>query len=346
VVGRDSLPTADPSDTGDRRWTVDNGRKPSARLLHATRPVPDVSAMTGAIVDPNYYIETGVSSVTAWSTAQIPFEPKNWLLAFRNDLRSAIGSLPSGGGKILCAAYRSSSHRLADTDNLLVYNIGPAQLASTTRQGLVLRRRYDISRNCPVQLCSPASSQYEYSLVDSESLSIEGQDASLLASLSFDLVASALGHAAAVWYAAKIGCVTLVQRSHVEKPWGISIVINGSPTSRIACSTIVKPLIDGITSALHCHDGSNIDYVAAQLSKNLGLDDDTSMRLLLADGSHALFGRTNLLRPYRNNLKWNSKDEYYPYCLIRCLHDLPSGGLHVDASVFDTSQHESVLPIV
>jgi hypothetical protein len=303
---------------------------------------PDISAVADAIVDPNYYIETGVSSVTAWSTAPIPFEPKGWLLAFRNDLRSAIGSLPSGGERVLSAAYRSSSYRLADTDNLLVYNIGPAHLASTTRHGLVLRRLYEISRDCPVQLCSPASSQYEYSLVDSESLSIEGQDAGLLASLSFDLAASALSHPVAVWYAAKTGHVTLVQRSHVEKPWGISIAIHGPPSSSIACSTIVKPLIDGITSTLHCHDGSSIDFVAAHLSKNLRLKDDMLTRLLLEDDTHALFGRTNLLRPYRNNLKWYPKDDYYTYCLIRCLHDRPARGLHIDALVFDTSQHESV----
>src|SRR5664280_223910 len=104
----------------------------------------------------NYYIETGTSSVTAWSTARIPFEPKGWLLEFRNHLRSAIAGLPSVYGRILYAAYRSPIGGYVDVENLLIYNVGPAYLASATKDGLVFKRSYQISRDCPVQLSSPA----------------------------------------------------------------------------------------------------------------------------------------------------------------------------------------------
>lgn len=129
--------------------------------------------------------------------------------------------------------------------------------------------------------------------------------------------------------------------SHVGKPWGISIAINAPSSLSIACSTIVKPLIDGITSALHCHDGSNIDCVSEQLGKNLRVSDDIPIRSLLEDSDHALFGRTNLLYPYRNNVKWNPRDDYCTYCSMKCLRDLPEESLKITALIFDMTQHEA-----
>jgi len=293
---------------------------------------------------PNYYIETAISSVTAWSTAQIPFEPRDsdWRFAFRNHLKSAIAELSPVDGKILYAEYGSPISKYADVENLLIYNIGPAQLSNATTKGLVFKRSYQISRDCPVQLSSPALHQYEYLLIDDKSPSLEGQDGRLLASLSFELTASALHSCAGVWYAAKMGSTTLTQSGHMAKQWGIFVTIHGPSSSTVVCSRIVKPLIDGITSALHCHDGSNIDYVSGQLGKNLGLSDDALVRSLLEDGNHALFGRTNLLHPFRNNLQWNPKDDYCTYCSIECLYGLPLRNLKIDCRICDLSQPEAI----
>jgi hypothetical protein len=295
-----------------------------------------------ANMSPNYYIETAISSVTAWSTARIPFEPKGWLLEFRNQLRSAIAGLPSVDGRTLYAAYRSPIVGYVDVENLLIYNVGPAYLASATKNGLGFKRSYRASRVCPVELTSPALHQYEYVLADDRSLSIEGQESRLLASLSFELTASALHSCADVWYAAKMGSTTLTQRGHMAKQWGIFVTINGPFPSTIACSRIVKPLIDGITSALHCHDGSNIDYLSRQLGKNLGLSDDALIGTLLEDSSHALFGRTNLLYPYRNNVKWKPQDDYCTYCSIKRLYGLPLRNLKIDCRICDLSQHDTI----
>jgi hypothetical protein len=288
----------------------------------------------------NYYIEASTSSVTAWSTARIPFEPKDWLLAFRNQLKLAIAGLPSLDGRILYAVYRSPIGGYVDVENLLIYNVGPAYLASATKNGLVFKRSYRASRNCPVELSSPALHQYEYLLVDDKSLSIEEQDNRPLASLSFELTASALHSCAGVWYAAKMGNIVLAQRGPMARQWGIFAAIESPSFSTIACSRIVKPLIDGVTSALHCHNGSNIDYASRQLGKNLGLSDGTLIRPLLEDSNHALFGRANLLYPYRNNVKWNPQDDYCTYCSIRCLYGLPVKSLEINCRICDISQRE------
>lgn len=65
----------------------------------------------------NYDIGVNDSSVTAWSTACIPYppyKPQDWRVDFRDDLREAIAGLPSQQGKVLSAAYRSPIREGAD----------------------------------------------------------------------------------------------------------------------------------------------------------------------------------------------------------------------------------------
>ena len=172
-------------------------------------------------------------------------------------------------------------------------------------------------------------------------LPIEEQEERRLATLSFKLSASALGSCAGVWYAAKTGDVTLERTSHEDKRWGISITMDAPSSPAITCSKIVKHLVDGIASALHCHDGFDIDHLSEQLSKNPGLCDAMSSKSLLTDCSHALFGTWKLLYGYRESsgVKWNPKDEYCTYCAIRCRYGLIENGLKITALVFDNGQH-------
>lgn len=290
-----------------------------------------------------YYIGASDSSVTAWSTKRIPFGPKDWLLVLRKQLKSDISQLSPVDGKVHHAAYRSPIRRYADVENLLIYNVLGDTSNAVTRNGLVFERFYEISQDCPAPLSSPALHQYEYSLVDHPPLSIEGQDSRLLASLSFEPTASALSSCAGVWYAVKTGSVALARRSYVAKPWGISLTIDAPSSPTITCSKILKHLLDGIASALHCHDDSNIDYLSEQLGKNPGLYDETSAKSLLMDCNHALFGTTNLLYRYRESsgVKWNPKDEYCTYCSIRSRYGLPAQGLKITARIFDMTQHEA-----
>jgi hypothetical protein len=287
----------------------------------------------------NYYIGANDSSVTAWSTARIPFGPRkpDWRAEFRNKLKRDVLGLSPLDGKVLHAVYRSPVMAYADVENLLIYNVLGDTHNAVRRNGLVFERFYEMSRDSPVQLCSPALHQYEYSLVDDKPSSPEEQDERLLATLSFKLTASALGSCASVWYAAKMGEVTLTRRNHQDKPWGISITIEAPSSLPITCSKVVKHLVDGIASALHCHDGSHIDQVSKQLGKNPELCDESLAKSLLMDCSKALLGATNLLYRYRESsgVKWNPKDEYCTYCSMRCRYGQTEQGLKIAARIFD-----------
>jgi len=291
-----------------------------------------------------YYIGANDSSVTAWSTERIPFPPTGWLLVLQRQLKSNVLELSPVDGKVLRASYRSAqtpTKEHADLENLLIYNVLGDTSNAVTANGLLFERLYETPRDCPVQLSSPALHQYEYGLLDDRPSSIEEQEGRLLATLSFKLTASALGSCAGVWYAAKMGDVTLERTSHEDKRWGISITMDAPSSPAITCSKIVKHLVDGIASALHCHHGSDIDHLSEQLSKNPGLCDATSAKSLLMDCSHALFGTWKLLYGYRESsgVKWNPKDEYCTYCAIRCRYGLIEEGLKITALVFDTGQH-------
>jgi len=300
--------------------------------------------MIGVIVRP-YYIRADDTCVTAWSTACIPFppyKPHDWRADFRDDLRAAIARLPSRQGKVLSAAYRSPISEGADLENLLIYNIFDARLSSIARNGLIFERFYHVSRECPVPLSSQALCQYEYRLADEESSSLEEQSGRELAFLSFELPPRVPEGPTSVWYAAKKGHITRALGDHREKPWGISLAIRVPPSSRITCSNIVKPLIDGITSALHYHSGLNIKELSERLDRILGLGDSTSMKPLLLNNTNALFGTIDLLCCHGKNVQWNPQDGYCTYCSMRCFRDLPGTRVEVTARIFDIDQREVV----
>ena len=41
-----------------------------------------------------YAIRVSSRAVEAWSTARLPFEPRGWALAFRNELRESLREAP------------------------------------------------------------------------------------------------------------------------------------------------------------------------------------------------------------------------------------------------------------
>jgi len=296
-------------------------------------PVPDVTP---------YHIDSDVSRVTAWSTACIPFEPKGWRRDFRNDLRKAIARLPSRQGKVLSATYRSAISEGADVENLLIYNVFNAKLSRAAKDGLIFERFDEVPPDCPILLSSQALCQYEYRLADDKPMSPEGQGGQVLASVSFELPARIPESPATVWYAAKLAGIVVTRGSYVNKPWGILISIRAPSSSKITCSNIVKPLIDGIASALHFHDGADIDCLGERLGVNLGFRDGTSVKALLQDDTNTLFGETNLLCRHGDNVQWNPRDEYCTYCSIKCQYDLPRTRVEVTARVFDIGQREVV----
>jgi hypothetical protein len=78
--------------------------------------------------------------VEAWTTHRLPFEPRGWLVAFRDELRAALAVLQAGAGEIVHAVYTSPDTARCDTENVLFYNVGSGALAGAARHGLRFER--------------------------------------------------------------------------------------------------------------------------------------------------------------------------------------------------------------
>ena len=103
----------------------------------------DDGAMTG---NSPYLLRGGPDEpacVELWSSVRVPFEPRAWVREMRDDLREAVRRLVARPGRLLHATYSSLEDDFVDTENVLIYNVGPAHLGSAARYGL----RFDTLRD-------------------------------------------------------------------------------------------------------------------------------------------------------------------------------------------------------
>jgi hypothetical protein len=68
----------------------------------------------------------------------------------------------------------------------------------------------------------------------------------------------------------------------------------------------VKTLLDGLISALHVHDLSSREHVAAALDE---VGDGERLWELLNDPAMAILGPRRLVRPHGRGIAWNPADE-------------------------------------
>jgi hypothetical protein len=80
--------------------------------------------------------------IEMWSTHRLPYEPKGALAAARNELRRRLPFMVPIGDRFLEARYVSPIRTFVDTENVLVYNVGPSAFRSAARYGIEFKREY------------------------------------------------------------------------------------------------------------------------------------------------------------------------------------------------------------
>lgn len=81
------------------------------------------------LVSSPYWIDAEPRIVRAWAPFRPPFEPKpdSPAYLFRTQLRQAVSTLVvESEDEVLRWVYVSSARGLVDTENVLVYNLGPS----------------------------------------------------------------------------------------------------------------------------------------------------------------------------------------------------------------------------
>lgn len=82
--------------------------------------------------EPVYRVISDQGCVYSWSTVRLPFEPRGPLLAYRNELRSALQDLRATASEGLVATYATPDREFADVENVALYNVGAGAFSHLT----------------------------------------------------------------------------------------------------------------------------------------------------------------------------------------------------------------------
>lgn len=255
-----------------------------------------------------FEIASSSQSVDFWTDTRLPFEPKVELRDARDALRKSLASMPGTTGQMLFATYRSEQKSLCDVENVLFYNVGPATFARLTINGLSFARLYE----SPGQ--SPSGTNYahhhRYEMVDGSA--VLRSQVCPNCSLRFDLARlSSSSKPHEVWWSAAMANVNV--HEPIAGPFELNIAIE-LPTVGRNVANFLKPLLDGLISALHTE--SQLDPVAiARLAFKTGWDSHEIVRRLLSPAA-PLLGPIRLLSSYREFVKWNPADHLCSRCTI------------------------------
>jgi hypothetical protein len=219
----------------------------------------------------NYFIYTPNNKMLeVYSSKRLPYEPKDWQLELRNTIRSHL-KLLSGDGVILQTLYKSMSQRFFDIENVLFYNVGPTSFSHLNLKFLQFERAYE---HPPIANEDQHFEHYQsYKIIEQdEQVSKYWMKKSTLATwmnVTIPKLSSEI-KPHFIWHAMKTGSVKIHDRinSHF---YGLEVTIKAPIHIQVNLVSVIKPLIDGIISAFHHHDSSDIDEVIYRLQKYINL---------------------------------------------------------------------------
>jgi hypothetical protein len=229
------------------------------------------------------------AAVRAWSTQRLPFEPKGWLKVYRDELRGALRSMSPIAGALLHAEYASPDRQFADVENVLLYNVGAGSYRHLSGSGLLVSRTQ-----------SPDTlHRVSYQLI--QHVPSEMFCGSTVASVSLEEFPSAPDKAASWW--AAIRDKVSIGSHEITPEYTVEVHLREVAPRFVS---LVKPMLDGMISALHNHDGSNADHIRNALES---FGEPTRLWSLLVDPSTSVLGRRVLVRPHGPGIAWNPADE-------------------------------------
>lgn len=242
--------------------------------------------------------------VELWTSRRMPFEPTGMLRRIRDALRTQLRGLKAKRNHLLEMTYTSQLRSFVDTENVLIYNIRTSALRTASQFGLSFRRIFSEPPTIDGEK-AVWRHYHNYSIVRPSTF--ESANASALLDFDFEmqsLSASCKPHH--FWWAAKQAAILTNPVLATAECFGITIRILG-PVYRGNVASIVKPLFDGLISALHW---SNVD--SEKCAKLIALDLGVSangVAQLIENPTNCILGSRRVVSPYRGFVKWNPADD-------------------------------------
>lgn len=229
----------------------------------------------------------------------------------RDELRNRI-KLFNGKKVYLQATYQSMDNALFDVENILFYNVRTSAFAHLDISNLQFERVY---KNPPQSSPNNYLHYQSYKLLEEENVqSRHWKKATTLAKwrgihLPF-IKSDTKPHS--IWHSFRTGNMEVLKKTQ-HPYYGLELTINISPTTQIV--SILKPLLDGVISSFHHHDQSQLTEVVSRLRKQLPLEENELLPLLL-DEQNSVLGERNLVQPYRDFVKWNPADDAFTFIKV------------------------------
>jgi hypothetical protein len=260
----------------------------------------------------NYFInesEDDNKFVELWSKTRLPFEPKGWLLEMRNSLRSRLRAMHNPENMMLQAHYVSDEEGFCDVENVLVYNVGSGSFTDLCYRGLCLERVFSLPIQ-PKNIEEFFPHYQRYSLTDPSKGPLywaKEQSLAYWTKISCPSLKGAI-KPHSFWYTIKSGSIKVVDKLKLPSYFGLKLKINAPSGTRINLASVIKPLLDGIISGFHSHDGSYNPIVVERLNRSLG-EEESHIEHMLMERSKAVLGTRNLVHPFRTGVQWNPGDD-------------------------------------
>ena len=224
----------------------------------------------------------------------------------RDELRSALRTMRPSNDSILSALYVSPDGGNFDVENVLLYNVG--LYAHLCQNGLSFERLQKQPPQCPVELDAEARHYHRYTLDSTCSSETERDTKSPIAwwnSLSLPRLNSDTKPHVYWAHMRKHSVETTVDS--VDGEFELELTLSAPQGTNTYAATLVKSLVDGVVSAFHVHDGSQLAEVSARLSR-LTDESQPDIEDQLMKSNVSLLGTTNLVYPYLQEVKWNPGD--------------------------------------
>jgi len=327
-----------------------------------TSAVAEVVAVAGVQSNkPPYIVRWSdyANIVEVWSNSLLPYYPKQglWLADMKKDLGHAIDASRVEPGRVLHAVYGGPKPANADIENLLFYNVGPERFTRLTTRGL---RFEALSSAAPLPQPGPSfyPCYYRYAFADVTDNAGDGRNFvswRLGRTLArwIDLQVPPLNTSTKphpIWYAFRTGHLDMLHMP-VKTPvrFGLDISI-GLPAnmkaSKTGVSNIVKPLLDGLISAFHAHNGKNLVELGTRLGVMLPeASDSAAIQSLLQQSDRAVLGTRELLWLFHaKSVQWNPADDI---CLAADIRLVPheSSKWLLSGQLFELDELDASLPL-
>ncbi len=260
-----------------------------------------------------FFVLSTPGVVEVWSTVRLPYEPRGWLIDLRSQLRVALTDLSQTSSGQLHAIYSAADDgAFVDVENVLLYNVGGTALRSLTKNSVTIERGYHVPIPPPRAGFTDPGALHYHRYGEAHEAPRGCWEPGVELGAFTDAPADAIGKPAPIWKSIRDSAAPPNQTAPLPVKFLVNVHVTDTllPGGTGSVFGIIKPLLDGIISAYHSHEGSD-GATESQLLSGLGLGAEEDLCNELLDPRWAALGPRRLVRPFgATGVQWNPADDF------------------------------------